>query len=96
MARRMLPEHMELYKKIDELLWNNGSPLGCTGTQEDRDEYYHYLPQVFRMTVEGSSCSAIADYLQSIARKHQGASFDALQCARIATCIIQEKKVRRP
>lgn len=94
MGTRLTPEHLALYKKIDELLWNNGSPLGSSGSPEDRNEYYSYLPRVFRMTVDGSSCSAIAEYLQTIARKHPGASCNALQCFEIATSIVQERTVR--
>jgi len=97
MGRRLHPEHLELYKRIDELLWNGGSPLGSAGTPEDRDEYFHYLPRVFRMTVEGSSCSTIADYLRSIAQRQEGSSFDAQRCTEIASCILREKrKTRQP
>ena len=95
MGRRLLPEHVALYKKIDEILWNDGKFLGTAVSPEGREEYFACLPQVFRMTVEGSSCSAIADYLQSIAKRHQGASFDALQCTTLAAHIVEQKKGRR-
>jgi len=94
MGQRLGPEHLELYKKIDQILWNDGCPLGCTGTPEDRDEYFHYLPRVFRMAREGASCGDIADYLRTIAQRTQGHPFDAPRCAALASSIVQERNMR--
>ena len=91
MGSRLRPEHLALYKRIDEILWNCWEPCGTSADPEARDGYYDCLPQVFRMVVAGSSSSTIADYLQKIGQKRTGLAGNAVKYTEIADTIVHER-----
>jgi hypothetical protein len=64
----------ELYRAVDEVLHYIWDPIGVAGVPQARDEYYSYLPQVFRRIKEGAAAIEIADYLSRIATEHMGLS----------------------
>ena len=51
MGKQLPPEELELYSRLDEILWKDWDPIGVYGIQEARDEYYRYLPDVFHMVL---------------------------------------------
>ena len=44
MGKRFPPHQLGLYKRIDEILWEDWDPIGVNDVEEARDEYQSYLP----------------------------------------------------
>jgi hypothetical protein len=91
MGRKLPPDEMELYKKIDEILWNDWDPIGVSGAPEARDEYYGYLPTVFRLALEGSGENKITDYLLSVETERMGLPGNKQKCKQIAGLVLRAK-----
>jgi hypothetical protein len=72
MGKKLPPEQLELYNRLDEILWKDWDPIGVYGIEEARDEYYRYLPDVFHMVLQGAPSSKIAEYLHGIANERMG------------------------
>ena len=49
MGQKLPAKQLELYKRIDEVLWQDWDPIGVSDCEGARDEYHSYLPKVFRM-----------------------------------------------
>jgi hypothetical protein len=60
MGKKLPPEQLELYQKLDEILWADWDPIGISDVSEARDEYYSYLPRVFHLALEFSDAIIIA------------------------------------
>jgi hypothetical protein len=65
MGTKLPPQELELYLAIDALLLNEWDPIGISGIEEAKDEYYAYLPQVFKMVMENTASAEIANYLNA-------------------------------
>jgi len=72
MGRKLPPEQLAVYNRLDEILWNDWEPIGVSGIEEARDEYYAYLPEVFHMVLEAAPTSRIAAYLHWVATERMG------------------------
>lgn len=84
----MKREHKELYKKIDEILWQDWDPIGINHKENIRDEYYGYIPQVFSLKIQGANNKKIADYLYEIETKNIGTNGNKQNCEFVAKKII--------
>jgi hypothetical protein len=62
MGKTLPPRQLKLYQAIDEILWRDWDPIGVSGIDGARDEYHMYLPEVYRLALEGDR-SKIVDYL---------------------------------
>ena len=49
----------ELYKRIDGIIWHDWDPIGVNECEEARDEYYSYLPSLYKKLIEGEDAKAI-------------------------------------
>lgn len=67
----MTVEQIKLYKTIDEILWFDWDPIGIN-KDGSRNEYYGYLPHVYKLKVEGASKSEIAKYLDEVVTERMG------------------------
>jgi hypothetical protein len=86
MGTKLAPKDMALYTAVDEVLHYIWDPIGVRNTPQARDEYYSYLPRVFRLLREGRSAASIADYLGKITTESMGLPGDAkndLEAARV-------------
>lgn len=72
MENKLSPEQLDLYNRIDEVLWKDWDPFGISKVGGPRDEYYPYLPDLYRMTEAGASSTEIAEYLHQVARDKMG------------------------
>ena len=72
MGQKLPPEQLALYNRLDEILWNDWDPIGVSGIEEARDEYYGYLPGLFQMVLEDAPSSRIAAYLHRVASEEMG------------------------
>ena len=91
MGKKLTPEQLELYQSIDEILWKDWDPIGISGSTEARDEYYSYLPVVFRMAMEDTAQQKLADYLFSIEKQRMGLDGNMRGCLHVAELILKRK-----
>ena len=69
MGQKLPPDQMELYRRADEVLHYIWDPIGIADIPEARDEYYGYLPTVFKHLVEDANGDAIRNYLSEVQRE---------------------------
>ncbi len=87
MGKKLPPDQQALYERIDEILWSEWDPIGVSDVPEARDEYYAYLPEVFRLTIDGASATSIAEYLHEVANDRMGLSSEMEPHLKVATKI---------
>ena len=85
---RMSPDQVNIYKAIDEILWKEWDPIGINDTPQARDEYYMYLPQVYRLKSENADMEIIAQYLLNIEVDRMGLPGDIINCRKVANLIL--------
>ena len=66
MGNRLSADDARLYRLCDEALYYLWDPIGVTGSPHARDEYYGYLPQVFRL-VKARQRAELVAYLRQVA-----------------------------
>jgi len=59
----MKKEYKELYRKIDEILWNSWDPIGINDNECCRDEYASYTPYIVKLKLDGTDVVKIANHL---------------------------------
>ena len=84
MERKPVSQEQILYKQIDEILWNDWDPVGINDCEQARDEYYGYLPHLWRFKLQGSDPETIAQYLLNIETEHMGLNGDIDNCRKVA------------
>jgi hypothetical protein len=72
MGTKLPPQELELYLAINSLLLNEWDPIGISAFEEAKDEYYPYLPQVFKMIMDNATKLEIADYLNAVVTERMG------------------------
>lgn len=83
---------MELYKRIDELLYYKWDPIGISDSDWARDEYQSYLPRVFILALENKIPEPIANYLTAITTENMGLSEAKEHDMKIAKLILEVKE----
>ena len=63
-----------LWRRIDEILWNDWDPIGVNEYEEARDEYHGYIPEIYSRLDAKESGALIADRLHRIASCRMGLS----------------------
>jgi len=81
-------EQKKLYKLIDEILWNDWDPIGINDTEEARDEYQSYTPQIFSLRINNSDIEIIAQHLYNIETDRMGLFGGLQKCRLVAEKII--------
>jgi len=74
MGKKLPPNQLELYKRVDEILFYQWDPIGISDTTCPRDEYHSYLPQVFKRLLENEKPFKIAEYLTHVTADNMGMS----------------------
>lgn len=77
----------ELYRAIDEILWNDWDPIGINDSAA-RDEYQGYIPAVFNLKLEGASREIIAKKLFDIEKENIGLTGNMQHCLAVADKIV--------
>ncbi|MEW7987067.1 MAG: hypothetical protein AB2805_15870 [Candidatus Thiodiazotropha sp.] len=91
MGKKLPPDELELYKIIDEILWKDWDPIGVNDAPEARDEYQSYLPDIFRLAVEGKDARRIASSLIATVEGNIVLSANKKRCYRVAEKIVNAK-----
>ncbi len=81
-------EQKTLYKIIDEILWTEWDPIGVNNCDEARDEYYSYIPQVFKLKIGNAAKETIAQYLLNVETERMGLFGNIENCRRVADKIV--------
>ena len=92
MGHKLPPKQLVLYKLIDELLMTEWDPCSANGVPEARDEYYSYIPQIFKLAMDGSSPDKIAKHLLFIENEWMGCKGNKKVCLSVANKIVNKKK----
>ena len=77
-----------IYSAIDEVLWNNWDPIGINDHMDARDEYYSYIPEIFRLKVDKAGVEQIAKRLFEIEKTRMGLTSNMESCRKIAQIIV--------
>jgi len=80
---------IELYKRVDEIIWNDWDPIGVNKYEEARSEYYSYLPSLYIKLIEGHDAKAIKKYLDHIETVNMGLSGNPQRNIQIAEKLIE-------
>lgn len=91
MGKRLPPDQLALYKRIDEILWEDWDPIGVSDIEEARDEYQSYLPGIFALALDRCDVDEIADRLHLIERQAMGMTGNWDHCVWIGGKIREER-----
>ena len=72
MGQKLPPDEMQLYQRVDEVLYYIWDPIGVSTSPCARTEYYSYLPVVYSMLKSTDDGKDIKDYLSLIETEHMG------------------------
>ena len=89
----MTTEQKQLYKKIDEILWNDWDPIGVNDIENVRNEYQSYTPHLFSLLIQGGNKTKIAEHLYKLETISMGLSGNMQHCEEIARKILEAKKL---
>lgn len=92
MGKKLPPEQLEFYKRIDEVLFYKWDPIGISDGDWARDEYQSYLPKVFAYAMESKSPEPIAKYLGVVSTESMGLSPATEHDMKIAKMILEIKE----
>lgn len=92
MGQKLASHQLELYKRIDEILYYKWDPIGISDDGWARDEYQSYLPQIFNLALEYDIPEPIMKYLKFVSVKHLGLSPNNLNDIAIAKLILRTKE----
>ncbi|CAA0102247.1 Uncharacterised protein [BD1-7 clade bacterium] len=91
MEMKLPPDQLELYKRIDEILFYKWDPIGVSDSDWARDEYQSYLPRVFAYAMEYNSPEPLAKFLRVVSTEVMGLPAAAKHDQDIAELIIEIK-----
>ena len=84
----MRQEDLKIYNEIEKILWNDWDPIGVNDNESARDEYYSYIPEIFKLKKTGADKEVIAKRLDEIATKEMGLFSNIEHSRKIADKII--------
>ncbi|MEX3917370.1 hypothetical protein [Paraburkholderia sp. BR10872] len=91
MGRKLADTELELYRRVDEVLYYVWDPIGVATSPAARDEHQGYLPKVFTMLQEGMDASANAAYLDDVATDRMGLDANLEHSKRVAELLLDWK-----
>ena len=72
METKLSPEQIELYNRIDEVLFYIWDPIGVAETPQARNEYYGYVTKILQLVLNSTPANIIAEYLIQIETEAMG------------------------
>ena len=92
MGSRLSPPDEELYRRTDEVLHYLWDPIGVAAEPMARDEYYSYLPQVFKLLKTDVGAEQIATYLSNVATERMGLAANREHALHVANALLAWKE----
>ena len=84
----MTPQQKQLYKAVDEILWNDWDPIGVNDMPEAAGEYVAYAEQVLGFKLNKASVQELADLLFRIETEMMGLQGNYEHCQKISEKIL--------
>jgi hypothetical protein len=91
MAGEQSDFELELYRRVDEILYYVWDPIGLAASPAARNEYKGYLPEILTMLQMGLNAPEIASYLDKLATENMGLSADPEYSKRVAELLLDWK-----
>jgi hypothetical protein len=82
MGKKMSEKDLEIYKKIDEILYFDWNPIGID--ELPRDEYQSYTPKIFTLKKSEANNETIAQTLCELELYILGNPGDIVRCREIS------------
>ena len=92
MGQKLPPQEMKLYRQVDEILHYMWDPIGVAGIAQARDEYYSYLPQVFKLVLDNKNKNEIASYLTEIETNRMGLTANTKVALEVAEILLKNRE----
>ena len=92
MGQKLLPNELTLYRRCDEVLHYLWDPIGVSDAPGARDEYESYLPEVFKLLIDGAGQDRIVDYLVRVETESMGLQLDRVRATNAAFVLIEWRK----
>ena len=67
-------------------------PIGVAGIAQARDEYYSYLPQVFKLVLDNKNKNEIASYLTEIETNRMGLTANTKVALEVAEILLKNRE----
>lgn len=88
---KLSPEHLQLWKAVQKILWEDWDPIGVNNSDGGPDDEYNgYVPKIYQLKVEGATEGAIMEQLLRD-EEHMGLTANYNRCKEIAKKIIDIK-----
>ena len=91
MGHKLSEKEKALYKATDEVLYYIWDPIGVSESPYARDEYWGYLPQVFKMLINDNSDKEIETYLQEISSERMGICTSKKHTKKVVEILLEYK-----
>ena len=91
MRQKLADSELELYRRVDEVLYYVWDPIGVSSHPAARDEYQRYLPTVFSMLQAGADALPIAAFLDKTATESMGLAANPKHSERVAELLLDWK-----
>lgn len=82
---------LELYRRVDEVLYYVWDPIGVSCCPAARDEYQMYLPKVFAILQQGVEAPSVAAHLDEVATARMGLEARQEHSRRVAELLLEWK-----
>jgi hypothetical protein len=82
-------KYLELYQKVDEILWNDWDPIGVNDVGP-RDEYQGYTPTIFNLIKKDTDKETIAQKLLEFEIQNIGLIGNIEHCRQVADKLISQ------
>lgn len=92
MGTKLSEKENELYQRIDEITHYIWDPIGIAGNPGARNEYYSYLPEIYKLAKLSDTKDKIAEYLNNIQTERMGMDSDIDRWNEIASLIMDWSK----
>jgi hypothetical protein len=78
------PKLDQLWKEIDEILWNEWDCLGLTYNEDQRGQYYGYIISIYHLLVSRGGKKKITQFLCKIEKELTGKTPNKKNCEKVA------------
>jgi len=93
MGQKIVSPELELYRRVDEVLYYVWDPIGVSCCPAARDEYQRYLPKVLALLQGDVGAPAVAAHLDEVAKARMGLEARPEHSMRIAELLLDWKTV---
>lgn len=90
MKRSLSEIELELFKVIDEILWDDWDPIGVNTIEKAVGEYKTYVPEIIQMIRRGKTAKEISEYLSDVETNFMGLECNRENNEKVAIKLLSE------